>query len=90
MSDQHPEMPIVVNASSAPAEIETTIGQLIPAIGGLLICFGLVTAEKWAALVGPLTIIVGLLWRLWRTRRNHAKLVVAASAAPDSVAQVKG
>lgn len=90
MSDPNPQAPIVVNASSASAQVETTIGQLIPAIGGVLLAYGVVTAEKWAALSAVLPLVAGLFWRLWRTRRNHAKLVTVASAVDDSVAKVKG
>ena len=89
MSDPNTPAPIVVNATSTGAQIETTIGQLIPAVGGVLLAYGAITAEKWAAISAVLPLVASLFWRLWRTRSNHAKLLAAAQAAPDDVAQVK-
>jgi len=90
MSDpETPAAPVVVKASSTSAEIETTIGQLIPAAGGVLLAYGAITAEKWAAISAVLPLLLSLFWRLWRTRRNHAKMVTMAKAAPDEIAQIR-
>ena len=81
--------PIVVSADPGMAQAETLIGQLIPAIGGVIVTFGVMTSEKWAAVAGLLPIVLSGLWRLWRTTHNQAKLRALAAAAPDSVGQIK-
>ena len=84
-----PPPPIMVSASSTNAEIETLLGQLVPLLGGALMAYGVIDQAKWAAIAAPLPIVLGAVWRIWRTRREHAKLVVAANAAPNAVAQVR-
>jgi len=89
MSDPNVKPPIVVPADPAMAQFETLVGQLVPAIGGVIIAFGVMTTEKWAAVAGLLPILLSAAWRVWRTTRNQAKLRALAHAAPDSVGQVK-
>jgi hypothetical protein len=84
-----PKPPILVSPDPGMAQVETLIGQIIPALGGVIVTFGVMTAEKWAAVAGLLPIVLSGLWRLWRTTHNQAKLRTLAAAAPDSVGQIK-
>jgi hypothetical protein len=81
---------IFVSADPGMAQAETLIGQLVPALGGVAVAFGVLTTEKWAAVAGLLPIVLSALWRLWRTTHNQSKLRILAEAAPDDVGQVKG
>jgi ABC-type nickel/cobalt efflux system permease component RcnA len=81
--------PIVVAADPTMAQAETLIGQLVPALGGIVIAFGVLTTEKWAAVAGLLPIVLSGVWRVWRTTRNQSKLRALAQAAPDDVGHVR-
>lgn len=89
MSDPNVKPPIVVDPDPGMAQAETLIGQTIPAIGGVIITFGIMSTEKWAAVAGVLPIVLSALWRLWRTSHNQAKLRTLAAAAPDDIGQLK-
>lgn len=90
MSDPNtPEKPIMVNATSTSGEIEATVRQAIQLAGGVLLAYGVIDQQKWAAISALLPVVGSLFWSLWRVRRNHAKLLTVTASVPDSVAKVK-
>lgn len=90
MTDPATKPPILVSPDPGMAQAETLIGQLVPALGGVIVAFGVMSTEKWAAVAGLLPIVLSALWRLWRTTHNQAKLRTLAAAAPNDIGQVKG
>lgn len=88
---EEPEVttPIVVPATSTTGELEATIRQLIQLTGGVLLAYGVIDQQKWAAISALLPVLGSIAWSIWRVRRNHAKLLTVAEAAPDSVATVQ-
>ncbi len=88
MTDPEPMPPILVDASSGPAQWSAATGQIAPAIGGAIIAFGLMSPTKEAALIGLLPIATNIVARVYFAWQNHERLKIAAHAAPDSVAQV--
>jgi hypothetical protein len=81
--------PIVVNQSPVPDQVESQIGPLVAAAGGVVTAFGLMAPTKWAALAGLLPIVLTMGWRYYRSTQNHAQRVIMADAAPDAVAVVR-
>lgn len=83
------QTPIVVNPSSTPTTIETSAGQLIPLLAGVLATYAHLSNQDALALAPILLALASWGWRVWRARSNHAKLVVTAHASPDAVAVVQ-
>lgn len=81
--------PIVVNQSSLPAALQTALGQIIPAVGGLIVSAGWMTGTQWATAAGLLPIIAGAAWRIWVAYHSHEEKKTLAAAAPNSVGQVR-
>lgn len=81
--------PIEVRSSATYAQTETLIGQIVQAGGGVLLSYGAIDQEKWAAVSGLLTILACAAWRVWRTQRTHAKLAFMADKLPNRIAKLK-
>ena len=91
---------IVVDPSSTAALIIQTLRQAGVMIGGGTAIAGFVShrdltgflayvrSDSIIPVVGALTAFAAWGWSLWRTWDNKRKLVIAANAAPDSVAVV--
>jgi hypothetical protein len=93
MSDL-PELPLIQSAPIAVErgagidQVETLVGQLITATGGVIASFGILTSAQAVAIAGLLTVTVNIGWRLYRATQRHRLIVVLADAAPDQVAFV--
>lgn len=83
------DTPIIVSESAVPTQVMAALRQLLVAAGGYLVGRGWLTGELVEALVPALLLLVPFAWSQLKVRRVQAKLVTAASAAPDSVAQVR-
>jgi hypothetical protein len=88
MSDT-PSEPIIVNPSGVPTVIETSIGQIVPAISALLAAFIYLSPAHLAAINMTIPIILCAAWRIYRALQHHGQRVTMAHAAPDNVAQVR-
>lgn len=92
MSDASNE-PVTVDPNAVPALVTTLIRYVAAPIGGWLMAHGLIvgTNDPTQLVIGVLMSVVAAGWGLWRTWRNHGKLLTVASdpRVPDSVAQVK-
>ena len=94
--------PIEVDPSSARAVAGTLAGALailatgLPALLGLVRAHDLVELARWvqgtqgAAFFSAAGLVATVGWRAWVAVRKHVRLLVAARAAPDSVAIVRG
>jgi hypothetical protein len=81
--------PIIVNASNVPTAVETTIGQILPLLGGAVVSAGWVTGSEWATIAGFIPVAVSLGWRLYRAIGSHNQKKTLAAAAPNSVGVVR-
>jgi Na+/H+ antiporter NhaC len=88
MADTQNSEVITVRSSPVGMQVETTVGQLVPLIGGVVLAFGVLTPTKWAAIAAILPIAANYGWRIYSTLRRHNAMVALADAAPDSVGQV--
>lgn len=83
------DTPIVVHESAVPTQLMAALRQALIALGGYLVGKGWLTDELAQAVI-PVVLLVGpVIWSQFRVRSGQAKLVTAAAAAPDSVAQVR-
>lgn len=88
-NDNQPTQPIQVNSSNAPTTALALIGQLIPFIAGFVAAVAHINNQDAVALVTAAVALASACWRIYTARTVHAKLVTVATAADDSVAQVK-
>ena len=81
---------VTVPASALQTQIDTAIGQALPAVGGLLTGYGLLTPQHWALWAAAVPIVVSAVWRIWAATRRHSELKALAAdpRVPDSVARV--
>ena len=86
--DRDSPLPLVVDPSAAQTVINTAIGQIVQAVGGVLLAYGVFTPQHWAAIAAAVPICVGAAWRIYAAAANHKQLVLTARAAPDNVAVV--
>ena len=94
--------PIVVDPSSAKALLGTLCGAAailvtgFPTLIALLKGRDLVAIVQWvqgvqgAPFVSAALLVATMVWRGWASIRKHARLVIAARSAKNSVAIVKG
>lgn len=85
-----PVTPVLVSPSPLSTQVDTAIGQAVPALGGLLMAYGLVSPQHWAAWAGVAPILISAVWRIWAATRHHAQLYAVANdpRTPDVVAKV--
>ncbi len=88
MSD--PQAPIMVNASSLPAELATLARYLTTLVAGWLVSHGYIMGSDSESVIGLLMGALVAGWGWWATRRGQQKQQTMARALPDAVAQVKG
>ena len=69
-------------------QLDTAIGQIVQAVGGVLLAYGVFTPQHWAAIAAAAPIIGAAAWRIYAATVHHKQIVVVAQAAPDSVAKV--
>lgn len=85
--------PIVVNATPTQDQLAAGLRQLLLALSSIASVLGYtkVAGELSAALtiVGPVAMIITIVLGQIYTRRASQKLIITATAAPDSVAVVK-
>jgi hypothetical protein len=85
-----PETPMMVNADPLPAQLATLLRYVLTTLGGYAIAKGWITGDALEMVTSIVLVAAPMLYGIWRTQRNKADLVRVASAAPDSVAVVKG
>lgn len=94
------QTPIVVNPSALPAQLAAGLRVATILVGGATAIIGFLGARDLVGLVayirsddfvpvaGAAVAAASFAYGQWKTRRERAKLVTAAHAAPDSVAIV--
>lgn len=102
LHDQPTETPVVVNPSPVADQVGTIMRDLaliLAALPALLAVLGtrdvkqivgFLSSTEFAPVLGVLVTGGVLLWRQLIARRAKAELVTVATAAPDSVAVIKG
>jgi hypothetical protein len=87
------QSPMIVSAAPTRVQLESAIRTAITAAGSVAAALGYAglagKLNAALALAGPAAVILGMLWGQLAAAAAHRKLVIAASAAPNSVAQVK-
>lgn len=83
------EEPILVNHSAAPSLVMTGIRYGATSLAMWMAGQGLVSGDQTTMVAGLLTGAATAGWGMYRTLRNHRKLVKTANAAPDAVAMVR-
>jgi hypothetical protein len=81
--------PIIVNPSSTAGQAGTAARYLLTAAGAWAIGKGYITDQTLQAITTLVTIIAPAAYGMWRTYHSKRQLVVAADAAPNSVARVQ-
>lgn len=82
--------PLRVSESAVPDQIMAGLRSVLMAAGAALVSRGTMDQSTADAVVGVVMLVAPFIWSQVAVRRRHAKLVTAADAAPDEVAQVKG
>lgn len=85
----NPQLPIIVSDQVVSAPAWTVFRYVVSALGTLLANKGILSAETVNTIVGALMVAVPVIWGTWLSIQNKQKLIVAARAAPDPIAQVK-
>ena len=82
--------PVLVSTSALSTQVDTAIGQGVQAIGGLVLAYGLMSPQHWAAWAAAAPIVGSAVWRIWAATRKHAQLYAVANdpRTPDAVAKV--
>jgi hypothetical protein len=84
-----PAAPIVVNGQSLPAVLAAALRYLIATGGTFAVARGWVDPENIEGIATMLITVATVAYGLYRTRKKQQQLVVAADAAPNSVARVE-
>lgn len=92
------DTPITIYESALTPILRSLVTKAVVAAGAALVAHGFLSEDQANAAVAPVTQeIVGAIIALgsaayaaWAAKRTNDKLVTTASAAPDSVAIVKG
>lgn len=85
----HIDPPLIVNPSALPDQAGALIRIGLIALGSSLITHGWLPAGSDVnAIAGAVLSVIGAVWALYKATRSKAKLVVAAEAAPNRIAQV--
>ena len=82
--------PVLVSPSPLSTQLDTAVGQGVQAVGGLVLAYGLLTPQHWAAWAAAAPIFISAAWRIWAATRHHAQLFAVANdpRTPDAVAKV--
>lgn len=88
MTDQ-PETPIIVNPSALNGMLATFARDLLKLLGAGLVTRGVISADLLDQAIGIAIAGAPIVYSQLKTLWNHRKLVIAADAAPASVAVVK-
>ena len=81
--------PMTVQADPIVEQLGTAGRYLLTIIGGYAIANGWLDAGAVEFITAIALTIAPLAYGVWRTWRERRRLVVAANAAPDSIAVVK-
>ena len=82
--------PIAVPESALSTQVDTAIGQIVQAAGGVLLAYGVFTPQHWAAIAAAAPIVGAAAWRIWSATQHHTQLLAVAAdpRTPDTVARV--
>jgi len=83
-----PENPIVVPASVATTQVESTIRAFALAVGGAMAAKGVVDSSLVEPAVGLVLVVGPLLWSYVSNARKHRRAVTMANALDNSIAVV--
>lgn len=81
--------PILVNGETLPAALAAGLRYLIAMLGTYAVGRGWVQPENVEGIATVLLTAATVAYGVWRTRQKQAQLVVAAEAAPNTVARVQ-
>lgn len=84
-----PTTPIVVNPSPVVSQVWIAVRDILKIGGGVLVAKGIVTDGQLETLLGAVLVLGPVIWSQYRARRDRAKEVVLAEAAPNTVGVVK-
>lgn len=79
---------ISVRESPAVDQIMAAVRQVLVAFGGYVVGKGWLDASTSDALIGLALVVGPIVWSQFAVRSRHAKLVITADAAPNTVATV--
>lgn len=80
--------PLVVTDSTLEGQVATLVRYLLTTIGGYALGQGWIDNDLLALLTGLLTVAVPTAYGIYKTYTSKVRLIKAASAAPEYVAQV--
>ncbi len=83
------DKPIEVSGSTLPPTLAAALRYAVSLIGTYLVAKGYVDSDNIEGIATMLTVAAAVVYGLITTRQNRAKLIVAAEAAPNSIAFVK-
>lgn len=81
--------PIVVSGSTLPTLAAVILRYAVALLGTYLVSKGIVDEESIEGIATLVITAATVAYGIWKTRQTKAQLVVAAEAAPSSVARVK-
>lgn len=81
--------PIVVNGNTLPAVLAAGLRYLIATAGTFAVARGWVSAESLPGIATVIATLATVAYGLYKTRQTREHLVVAAQAAPNTVAKVQ-
>lgn len=86
MADQ--TTPIVVNDGTTTPTLGALLRYILTAVGAFAIGRGWVTDETMQAITALVTVVAPSAYGIYLSFKNKKKLLVAAEAAPNSIAKV--
>lgn len=84
-----PDKPIVVTDDTLLPQLASLGRYVLTAGGAYVLGKGWLDGDTLAFLSGLVTVAAPAIYGVYKTWSNKTKLIAVASAAPDSVAQVK-
>ena len=84
-----PQTPIIVSDGTATPTLGALLRYLLTAIGAFAIGRGWVTDETMQAITALATVVAPTAYGIYLSWKNKRKLIVAAEAAPNTVARVQ-
>lgn len=81
--------PIVVSDSALPATIAAALRYVLGLAGSFAVGKGWVAEGDVPSIVAAVSGVIAIAYGLYKTFHTRRNLIIAAEAAPDSVAQVK-
>ena len=84
------DKPIIVNGAVLPSTLAAAVRYGVALLLPMLVQRGILPAESTEGVLAIVMTAATVAYGLWKTHQRKTQLVVAAEAAPNSVAIVKG